>query len=252
MKAYTILLNSLLALLVLMPGNAWQGKSNQAASSALALPFSQTVGADSVVVVIVRDDEVYVNKHKVAEGEIVAEVGRRLQDLPEEERTVFIKTAPEVSYGAFVRILDNILAHGYERIGLVRSKTQARPAARSAREANAGERSGLRVASGETMLVITVEAVRRGQTIIRIGANPVPLHNLASRIHALLIERAVRDVNIEAPATIQYQFIVPVIDEVKAGGAETIRFSMALTQMSERIQVNGGRLTPAAIYCWPT
>jgi len=69
---------------------------------------------------------------------------------------------------------------------------------------------------------VTVETVAGGKIITKVGEARVPLRELANKVRVLLKDRTNKGVEIEAPGTTDYDSIVQVIDEVKAGGAEPI------------------------------
>jgi ankyrin repeat protein len=209
-------------------------KAAGAVEPANALPLCQINGEALVAVSVPSDNEVYVCKKRVARQEIAREVDKLLRELPEEKRIAYIKAAPQVIYGTIVGIIDDLGGLGYDRIGLLAGKTQGKPKTTiSSRRGtglskkDAGERSSEQTTGArEDLLVVTVEALTGGKIFATVGGVRVPLRELASKVSALLKDRANKSVKIVAPATMHYGSILEVIDLVKAGGAETVGFGV--------------------------
>jgi biopolymer transport protein ExbD len=207
---------------------------NQSGGSKSAQSLAQTVDANSIVVSVVSENEIYIGKVRIARGEIATEAERHLRLLPEERRIVYIKALPEVSYGVVVGVIDEIRALGYG-IGLVKHKAQGQPATAvgsahrtEPSEQSNGERSGTQAAGlDDDQLVVTVEAADRSGIRVKVGDTLVPLREIAGTVRASLKGRAKKRVMIVAPSTIQYGLITEVIDEIKAGGAEEVEFDVS-------------------------
>ena len=192
----------------------------------------QMIDKSSVVVSIPNEDEFYIGKRRVARAEIVTEIDQLLRDRPEEKQIAYVKAAPEIKYGAIVSIIDDIGALGYG-VGLVadKKKSQTAPKVSSTRETTPGkkdvsERSGAKTTGADDLLVVTVEMTKAGTIIIKIGETPVPLSQLANKVRRILNDRNDKAVKILAPGSLQYESIVAVIDELKAGGAKPIGFGI--------------------------
>ncbi|MBA3805027.1 MAG: biopolymer transporter ExbD [Acidobacteria bacterium] len=239
MKTHIGLLSHALVVLILAPFSPQQINPNDLQTKLGHSSFStsvqapiQTIEADSVVVAVVSDDEIYVNKVRVARREVATEVDRRLSLIPEESRIVYIKAMPEVSYGTIVGIIEEVRARGYYRIGLVADKAQSQrgadmaPARKTKTSEGSARLGAWAPGREEAQLTVTVEALRRGGLRVKVGKIRTPLRKIADSIRAHLRGKANKSVMIVAPGRIQYGSVKGVIDEAKKGGAEVVELSI--------------------------
>ena len=216
------------------PASIWLAAIGIFINSACATSSAQTIDESSVIIAVVSEQDIYVNKNRVQPEEVTTAVDNRLRLLPEEKRIIYIKALPEVSYGTIVRIIDDLRALGYDRIGLVKDKAKDRTqtAVDSTRRIESDverENERRRVPKTSTdgdQLIVTVEVASGERIRVRVGQTRVALHALTSIIRARLRTRAEKIVRIIAPAMTKYGSIVKVVDMVKAGGAEQIAFGI--------------------------
>jgi biopolymer transport protein ExbD len=79
--------------------------------------------------------------------------------------------------------------------------------------------------SAEPPVVLVGESAE-GTVVATVGGIRVPLDDLASKVRALLKDRADKTVKIVAPGMIHYGAIDQVIDELKSGGADPIMLGL--------------------------
>ena len=202
--------------------------------SAASTPAPAETGDEfSAVVAIPADDEFYIRKRRVAREQIATEIDNLLWNLPEEKQIAYIKAGSDVTYGVIVGLIDDLRAAGYDRVGLVASKSQGKTATRAnsrsikVNKNEAGKSASEPGANAEEPLVVVVENATGGKITARVGETRVALRELASKVRALLKDRADKRVKIVAPGAIHYGSIVEVIDEVKAGGGDAIEFGVS-------------------------
>lgn len=237
MKRQTVILWHGLVILALSSFGAKPANTNYLQSEldhfsglTCAQPSFQTIETEAVVLAVVSDDEVYVNKGRVARKGVITEVDKLLQLLPEEKRIIYIKAMPEVSFGTIVGIIEEARSRGYGRIGLAENKTrgQRESTIASVPETNDQSKSVNTQAPGqqEEQLTVTVETIREGRLSVKVNKISITHRKIADTIRAHLKGRLNTTVMIVAPAKLQYGSIVSVIDEVKKGGAEMVGLSV--------------------------
>jgi biopolymer transport protein ExbD len=209
-----------------------QSKQEQSREANAGPSSAQTIEEGAVVVAIVSEDEIYIDKVKINRPDVAEEVDKRLRLLPAEDRIVYIKVMPEVSYNTLTGIIDEIKARGYDRIGLVADRSQeqrktARATASSAVTSAKGAPKGVEQSSvNREQLVITVYVIGQGRIGVMVGETRVPLRELERNIRARLKGSANKSVLILAPAAVTYGSIVSVIEATKAGGADVVGLSL--------------------------
>jgi ankyrin repeat protein len=198
------------------------------------LSLCKSDGEALAVIAVDSDDEIYVCRNRVAVSEVASEVDRFLHDVPKERRVASITVlGPEVKYSTIVRIVDEIIALGCDRIGLDGGADQKKPmtSLRSARpiqsgQKDQGESSSPRAMNSAEPPVVLVGESAEGTVVATVGGIRVPLDDLASKVRALLKDRADKTVKIVAPGMIHYGAIDQVIDELKSGGADPIMLGL--------------------------
>jgi ankyrin repeat protein len=201
-----------------------------AVEPANAVPLCKTNGEALVVVAIDSDADIYACRNKVALSEVASEVDRFLHNSPKERRVASIRVlGPEVKYSTIVRIIDEISALGCDRIGLDGGADQGKPMTsfRSTRpiqsgQKDQGESSSPRAMNSAEPPVVLVSESAEGTVFATVGGVRVPLDDLASKVRALLRDRADKTVKIVAPGMIHYGAIDQVIDDLRSGGADPI------------------------------
>ena len=192
----------------------------------------QVIAGPVAVVALPTDDEIYIGKQRTARAEVATEVDKLLRDQPEQKQIAYFKCAASVKYGTVVGIIDEIRSFGYEKIGLVadKKKDQPAPRIRPTSEITPSKKvaggSGAQADSNEDLVEVTIETTSAGAIIIKVGATPVSLTQLAGKVRVILNGRAYKAARILAPATIDIKSIVAVVEELKAGGAEEIGFGI--------------------------
>ena len=188
----------------------------------------QVVEETSIVISIPTDDEFYIGKRRVTRAEIAPEVAKLLLNLPLEKRVPYVKAGKDVKYATLISIRDDLHSLGCKQIGLVGDRGRVRkPNPNSTTKTGlsakvASEVPVLKNISDEKPLVAHVATTKTGSITIRIGKTQLPLRRLAKKVRGLLNGRVYKGMIIEATEATHCGFIVQVIDELKAGGAESI------------------------------
>jgi biopolymer transport protein ExbD len=81
----------------------------------------------SAVLTIPDEGKYFLNNHAIRQEDIGGKVDDLLKTRPVQDRIVYVKAGKAVSYGTLVTAIDAIRGAGYERIGLVSRKDEAKP-----------------------------------------------------------------------------------------------------------------------------
>ncbi|HEX5707192.1 MAG TPA: biopolymer transporter ExbD [Pyrinomonadaceae bacterium] len=91
----------------------------------------------SAVVAVTADGKLYIGKKQIEKSELKAEVDKKMEGKPQEQRIVYIRSDVGANYGAVVDAINTIRESGVDQIGLVADKKKGGAAAPAAEGAPA-------------------------------------------------------------------------------------------------------------------
>jgi biopolymer transport protein ExbD len=162
---------------------------------------------------------------------VAGEVAKRFDGVPDKERIVYIKSAPDVEYGVVVRLIDALRERGITMIGLVAEKPK--PEADSDRGREPGE-PGAAPAPDVAGVVVEVTPDGCGNVTYAVEGRKVSARLLTSRLRDRLSRAASKSVIILAPKSVAYAQVVRVIDSAKNAGATDIGLQVNYVEPTHR------------------
>ncbi|MGA7458861.1 MAG: biopolymer transporter ExbD [Candidatus Korobacteraceae bacterium] len=80
---------------------------------------------DAVLVVVMRDGQIYLGTNRIKVDELTEKVKDRLADKP--DKRIYIRADSRAKYGAVVDVVDNVRAAGVDDVGLLTEQKHAGP-----------------------------------------------------------------------------------------------------------------------------
>ena len=90
------------------------------------VPMPDADKEDALLVVVMRDGQIYFGTSRIKVDELTQKVKDRLADKP--DKRIFIRADMRAKYGAVVDVVDNVRAAGVDDVGLLTEQRHGGPA----------------------------------------------------------------------------------------------------------------------------
>jgi biopolymer transport protein TolR len=103
-----------------------KGASVDMASVNNPVPMPDADKEDALLVVVMRDGQIYFGTDRITADQLTQKVKDRLADKP--DKRIFIRADMRAKYGAVVDVVDNVRSAGVDDVGLLTEQKHAGPA----------------------------------------------------------------------------------------------------------------------------